>query len=73
MAKLPRLADVKRAAAALGATVEDTRDAHSHECRVEAPKGKFWNEGDVHEMLSTQPIPRGGRTMPTCWPGCPAG
>lgn len=45
------LAKVRAAAAKLGATVEDEKVGHSHSCRVEAPHGKIWAEGDVHELV----------------------
>lgn len=45
------LKTIKRLAAAIGATVEDEKSGHTHECRVEAPKGMFWKEGDVHELV----------------------
>jgi len=45
------LRDVRKLARQLGARVEDTKDHHSHECRVEAPKRKTWDEGGVHELV----------------------
>jgi hypothetical protein len=45
------LKEVRRLAREIGATVEDTRDGGTHECRVEAPDGFYWAEGSVHEMV----------------------
>jgi len=51
------LRDVRKLARQLGARVEDTKDHHSHECRVEAPHRKMWNEGDVHELVTACYVP----------------
>lgn len=42
---------VRALAAKLGAKVEDEKIGYSHSCRVEAPPGKIWAEGDVHELV----------------------
>lgn len=47
---------LRKAASAIGATVEDTRIWDTHECRVEAPKGMVWNEG-VHEFVDCAYLP----------------
>lgn len=47
------LAMVRKAAAAVGATVEDEKDHYTHECRVEAPHRKFWCDGGVHELVDS--------------------
>lgn len=45
------LAKVKRAAAALGATVEDSKEGHTHECTVEAPHRHIWKSDDIHMLI----------------------
>lgn len=44
------LKQVKKAAAALGAIVEEDKCEYSHECRVTAPHRKIWCDG-VHEFV----------------------
>jgi hypothetical protein len=51
------LRTVKQIAKSLGAAVEDGKDGHVHECRVEAPHRKRWAEGSVHEMVDGAYIP----------------
>ena len=48
---MKKLKDVKAHAIRLGAKVEDTKDYGWHCCRVEAPKGHYWCEGGVHELV----------------------
>lgn len=45
------LRQVKAAALKIGAKVEDDKIGNAHECRVEAPRGFIWSEGDVHELV----------------------
>lgn len=45
------LADVKKAAAKIGAKVEDDKSGNHHCLRVEAPFRKKWACRDVHEMV----------------------
>lgn len=45
------LADVKNAAAKIGAKVEDDKSGPCHCLRVEAPHRKKWACRDVHEMV----------------------
>lgn len=47
------LAKVKALAAALGATVEDDKIGNTHECRVEAPRGKRWKCSEIHELIDS--------------------
>lgn len=51
------LRNVRQRAKELGATVEDDKIGHTHECRVEAPHRKVWAEGHVHEMVDGAFIP----------------
>jgi hypothetical protein len=45
------LRHVKAHAALIGAKVEDDRSGQTHECRIEAPKGKVWKSDFIHEMI----------------------
>ena len=45
------LAKLKAEARRLGAKVEIEDDAGARTVRVEAPHGKIWREGDVHEIV----------------------
>lgn len=47
------LQKVKQLAHKLGATVEDDKCGHTHECRVEAPKGKIWSSDFIHELIDS--------------------
>jgi hypothetical protein len=51
------LRKIKQLAEKLGATVENTKCGATHECRVEAPKGKLWAEGNVHELVDAAYLP----------------
>jgi hypothetical protein len=51
------LAAVKKAAATLGASVADDVIGFTHECRVEAPRGKIWVDGGVHELVEASHMP----------------
>lgn len=51
------LRDVKAAAKAIGATVEDGKCGNTHECRVEAPKGHRWMADGLHEFVDAANIP----------------
>jgi hypothetical protein len=46
------LRQVKTLAARLGATVEDEKIGHHHECRVQSPHRKHWKALGVHEMIA---------------------
>jgi len=51
------LRQVKALAKRLGAKVEDIKDRHTHECRVEAPHRKHWVDGGVHELVDCTNTP----------------
>lgn len=51
------LKDVKKFALTINAKVEDDKIGHSHECRVEAPKGYIWKCADIHELVADAYIP----------------
>jgi hypothetical protein len=45
------LAQVKKIAEAMGATVEDQKIGNSHSCEILAPKGKMFGEGSTHILV----------------------
>lgn len=45
------LKDAKKVAAKFQATLIDEKTGNVHCCRIEAPKGHIWAEGDVHELV----------------------
>lgn len=44
---------VRAAAAKIGAIVEDDKIGISHECRVEAPRGRVWSADTIHELVAS--------------------
>jgi hypothetical protein len=54
---MKKLKDVKLLAKSYGATCEESRAGNTVEVSVIAPKGRYWREGSVHELIECVYLP----------------